>query len=584
MVNDLDSLNPSSGAIQQASAVKEVEYDPNRLSDFRVDSTNVDLANGPDPILGDLYETFGERYFSLDDVKLFALSNNEVIRRDADFLSPINGSVVESTTTLADYDIAQSGFLFGQRGVNAANSDFDWRWNKQIAVGENDLIQNNRFLSGGIPPGGTLQNRTGQYLTSATKNTQWGGQIRLSHELDYLASNIQDAFYPSSFNGRIRGEIRQPLLAGAGRQVTSVAGPLNGTIDGVTGVSQGVLIAKLQTEEAREQLNLAVSQLLRDVEILYNQLSTSNEIIDIYDGATRSLEELISRSEAAVESKAKGGIFDLLQAKQARDGILLSRMNELRNNRTISARLQRLIGYPNTIEGLQLRGLGDPVPFMADVDHAHQSAIHSRSDFRILELRERSLRAQYLATRNLNRPQLDFVTGYNVNGFGDNMFAPDIPGPDSATASVYRNLFDGQNTGWDARFELASVAGRRLARTREKNIAAQLHKLAIVRRDRCNELLFELRQITNDIDLIYQTCQIRKDQFERSMAVIRSLEARQLADFQIENSVLLANAIQTNVNDDAELKRSRAEYYNALCELLYRQGRIVEDNNLSVRF
>jgi len=363
-----------------------------------------------------------------------------------------------------------------------------------------------------------------------------------------------------------------------------VAGPLNGTIDGVTGVSQGVLIAKLQTEEAREQLNLAVSQLLRDVEILYNQLSTSNEIIDIYDGATRSLEELISRSEAAVESKAKGGIFDLLQAKQARDGILLSRMNELRNNRTISARLQRLIGYPNTIEGLQLRGLGDPVPFMADVDHAHQSAIHSRSDFRILELRERSLRAQYLATRNLNRPQLDFVTGYNVNGFGDNMFAPDIPGPDSATASVYRNLFDGQNTGWDARFELASVAGRRLARTREKNIAAQLHKLAIVRRDRCNELLFELRQITNDIDLIYQTCQIRKDQFERSMAVIRSLEARQLADFQIENSVLLANAIQTNVNDDAELKRSRAEYYNALCELLYRQGRIVEDNNLSVRF
>ncbi len=566
------------GQVLQASVINQVDQDPIDVNQNFQNESTLEIPTNALHVTAHF-----QNLLTLEQAKRLALSNSAIVRRDADFLSPINSGFIDTTASRLDPMITDSGFLYGQRGTAAALSDFDWRWSKQIGIGENELIQNNRFLSGGIPPGGTLQSRTGLYNLGMTKNSLWGGQVRLSHEWDYSASNVRDTFYPSSFAGSLRAELRQPLLAGAGRQVTSIAGPIGDSINGVTGVSQGVLIAKVQTQEAKILLSLAVSQLLHDVEILYDQLVVSSAILKFYDFFQGELASILQQATVAVYSKSKGGSKDLLDIQQAYYNIAADRSTELRNNQTIATRLSRLMGVQEISSELHMAPIDSPTPIIVDVESAVEFALLNRPDFQLLAIREQSLRNQLIAARNLNRAQLDFVSGYNINGFGDKLFAEGIPGPDRDTASAYENLFQNDHTGWDFRLELSSVAGRRLARTRELNLKLQLQKLAMLKTDHGSEARREIEQTSRDLQIIYDTFEIRKQLMSISAQRSEAIIAQQFADFQIEHSVQLAQAIAANATAQADLMRSQAEYANAQAELKFRQGRTLAESHLAVQ-
>ena len=66
-------------------------------------------------------------------------------------------------------------------------------------------------------------------------------------------------------------------LAGFGKQFNLTAGPIGDNIDGITGVSQGILVSRLAGEEARVDLEIAILRLVRDVHVLYWQLSSSTK-------------------------------------------------------------------------------------------------------------------------------------------------------------------------------------------------------------------------------------------------------------------------------------------------------------------
>lgn len=575
------SRSAFTGPVMQASVVKRVNDDPLGLSQEIIRDAGPYSADLTTSIT--LHSTADQdHYLTLEQAKRLALSNSAIVKRDADFLSPINSGFIDTTFSRLDPMITDSGFLFGQRGTAAALSDFDWRWSKQIGIGQNELIQNNRFLSGGIPPGGTLQSRSGLFNVGLTKNSVWGGQVRLSHEWDYSASNVHDTFYPSSFAGSLRAEMRQPLLAGSGRHVTSIAGPIGDAINGVTGVSQGVLIAKIQTLEAKILLSLAVAQSLHDTEILYDQLVVSSAILKYYDFFQAELASILEQATVAVNSESKGGTRELLDIQQAFYSIAKDRLTELRNNQTIATRLCRLMGVQEISSDLDLTPISTPAPFIVDIESAVEFALLNRPDFQAISLREQSLRNQLLAAQNLNRAQLDFVSGYSINGFGDKLFAEGVPGTDRDTASAYENLFQNDHTGWDFRLELSSVAGRRLARTREANLKLQLQKLVILKTDRRSEVRREIEQTSRDLRLIYDQFEIHAQQLSITAQRMDAIIAQQLADFQIEHSVQLAQSIVANATAQVDMMRAQAEYSNARAELQFRQGRTVAESHYAI--
>src|SRR5205085_10923607 len=61
----------------------------------------------------------------------------------------------------------------------------------------------------------------------------------------------------------------QPLWAGAGADFTRIAGPLVGGLSGVTGVNQGVVIARINTDLSVADFEISVRNMLRDVEDTY---------------------------------------------------------------------------------------------------------------------------------------------------------------------------------------------------------------------------------------------------------------------------------------------------------------------------
>ena len=165
-----------------------------------------------------------------------------------------------------------SNFLFGQRGVAAALSDFDTQFSTVAVWGRNELVQNNPFLSGGVVPGDTLVEETAFFQTQLQRNLRRGGQVSISHDWNYNGSNRRGILFPSVYTGTATLQFRQPLLAGFGREVTDVAGPRANALRGVTGVSQCVEIAKINTILSIIDIEMAVPALLRDVEFTYWRL------------------------------------------------------------------------------------------------------------------------------------------------------------------------------------------------------------------------------------------------------------------------------------------------------------------------
>src|SRR4029077_4248400 len=117
--------------------------------------------------------------------------------------------------------------------------------------------------------GTDLANDTGAFSTSITKNFGYGANIAIAHNVNYNFLNSPIQLFPSVYTGNVQLQYTQPLLAGSGTEYTRIAGPFNTQIQGVSGVNQGVVISRINTDIAIADFELQVRNTLRDVEETY---------------------------------------------------------------------------------------------------------------------------------------------------------------------------------------------------------------------------------------------------------------------------------------------------------------------------
>ena len=210
---------------------------------------------------------------TLQEVIYHSLANTRIIRQGGQFLSPNNSLLrsPEGVATVYDQQIQTTGVLFGQRGVQAALSEFDTQFTTRFLWGNSSVIQNSRNT--GIPGGTALNEDTGAFQASLQRSLFSGGQVQFSNTWNYSSNNnIVGRFFPSVYEGNLRAEYRQPILAGSGSQYSMIAGPISDNIQGVTGVQQGILIARINNSLAVADFELSVIGYLRDVEQQYWRL------------------------------------------------------------------------------------------------------------------------------------------------------------------------------------------------------------------------------------------------------------------------------------------------------------------------
>ena len=162
--------------------------------------TAIDLSMVPEPIRLREQKPIVHWKMTLQEVIFHALSNAKVIRQGGQFLSP-NSSLLrspEGVPTVYDQAIQSTGVLFGQRGVQAALSEFDTQFTTRMLWGNSSTIQN--FNQLGIGQGGTLREDTAQFQASLQRSLLSGGQFGLSHSWNYTQNNASRLF-PSAFDG-----------------------------------------------------------------------------------------------------------------------------------------------------------------------------------------------------------------------------------------------------------------------------------------------------------------------------------------------------------------------------------------------
>ncbi len=521
-----------------------------------------------------------------------SLANSVVIRDSAQFLNPGNPLFSNPEFVNSVYDIAlqESGVLFGQRGVEAALSDFDAQFTTQLSTAWNQSIQNN-LVSNGLPAGSELSETTDQFSMSLQKRLATGGQVSLSHNWTHSGNNVTSGpgatqLFTNVYEGAAQLQFRQPLLAGGGVEYTRIAGPISANIQGVTGVQQGVIISRIENDQELAEFETAVHQMIHDVEQLYWQLHFAYHAFDIstrFRNEARTTWELIDSQRqagtgvgAAREAEIHQVYLDWKgRSEQAHDQLY-----------SLEAQLRRLLGLPVN-DGRIIRPVDSPmtVEFFPDWQQSLTNALVKRPEVRKQKWSIQSLELQLTAAENLLLPRLDFVSSYRLNGFGDELFGqrsdsnPLIP---SRIDNGYESLLGGDQAGVSVGLEFSIPIGRRFAKSQVRSLELQLAKARAVLSEQEAELSHEVAAAFREVDRTYVSME---NTYNIQVVADRHSEIAQAqyrTDPQTYSIESVLRSQEQVAQQEIALASAIIDYNLALTKLSYRTGKTLNENNITL--
>ena len=511
---------------------------------------------------------------SYPEVLRIALENCELIRTDDFFLSSSNPLFTrpEQFNSVYDSAIQASEVLLGQRGVQGALADFDTQFNTRMFWGKNEQVQNSSLLSGGIVPGTALVEDTANFQSELARNLGSGGRVAMIHDWAYSQSNRSNLLFPSAYTGTLRAQLRQPLLAGAGAQYTSIAGPIGDNLFAVTGIPQGLVIASVQQDISVTELEQNLGKMLRELESLYWQLYSAYRTLEVSEELHRDAEKaygmVVTRHQANTlgSGAAELGAFEelVLLAKIDRDNAFDAVLSA-------EARLRRLMGLPLGDEAL-LRPSDKPTEaeFVFDWESGLYQATLRRPEIRRQEMNVRALRLQVQAAENLLKPRLDLVGEYRLNGFGDRLLGEGDP-----FVSGYDALLNGDHTAWDVGVQCSMILGNRVNQQRVRNLNLKLARALAVLQEQHAELSHELASAFRGLDRTWLELATQRKRVFALEQRTAALEAQYRVRGQTSDLVLLTESRQSLGQAQIASAQSLIRYADAITEVHYRMGQIL---------
>jgi outer membrane protein TolC len=519
---------------------------------------------------------------SLGQAIHIALQNNKIVRTRDQFNFPRNPLVSnpEQVPSVFDIGVTETGVLFGQRGIEAALSDFDATFSLNSTWNWNTTVENNAGLSGvptldGLP---TLEQATAQSRARLDKTFADSSTLSFINEWDYTQNNVIGNLFPSVYTGFARVEFRRPLLAGAGTDYTRVAGPIG---KNPAGVGQGVLISRINSDIAIADFEASVQQLMRDVQASYWDLSlaylTYKSQKDFLNSARKTWEQIKAKTSEGLtggttpdETQARENYFDAkAQAEQA-----------LSNIYTTEGQFRRLLGLAVN-DGRIIRPCDEPsvAEFVPNWHIAVAEGITRRPEIRRQKWNIKSLELQLSAAKSLIQPRLDLVAGGQVNAFGNKLISEQSilnqPG-----SSAFASLVEAGQTGWDIGFEASIPIGYRNAHSQERNLELRLARARAGLSTQELEISHEIRNAFQSLDRSYAVAQAA---FNRRVAAAERVNAYQ-AQYTLRGTSAdpLLRAQQSLVQAEVAYNQSLIQYNQAITDFYYRTGTILQESNVNI--
>ena len=535
-----------------------------------------------------------------------ALTNSEIIRsrvrnrgQNASSglatVALINPNAIPS---IYDPAIQETGVLFGGRGVEAALAAFDANFTTSMLWGRNASYQNNEFLSGfgpgfdtgvsrGLNPATVLTQETGAFQSGINKPLATGGNVGVYHNWNYLGNNLpgRSQLFQSAYTGATGVNFTQPLWAASGVEFTRIAGASNPNFSAITGVSQGVLIARINNDITLADFEIAVRTLLKDVEDVYWNLYLAYRSYDVAiiarNSALRSWREAKDILEVgglpgfrpADEAQARDRYFETrAQVETALNAIYLQ-----------EAELRRLMGLPPN-DGRVIRPVEEPTTtkLVPDWHACLADAMMFRTELRRQKWRIKNLQLQLTAAQSLTNPQLNFVSGYQINAFGDDLLASDDNDGQTTQGlgDAYGTLLNGEQTGWNLGLQFSMPIGFRQAKTQVRNLELRLAKARAVLSAQELDISHEVADALQAISFQYQNAVTN---FNRRAAAAERVELFE-QEFQAGTVTLdeVLRAQASLATAESAFYTSLVQYNQSLSYLHVVKGTLLERDNVDL--
>lgn len=451
----------------------------------------------------------------LEEVIRLTLENSRVLR-------DLGGAVVRapaSTRTAMDPAAVETD---PRTGIEAALSEFDAQFLTSTYWEKNDRALNNEFFGGGTR---LLFQDDAVFQAAITKKAVTGTQFTIRHNVDYDANNAPGNLFYSAWDANVETEIRHPLLQGGGVEFNRIAGPQT-----TPGVYNGVLIARINSDVALADFEIAVRDLVSNVENAYWDLYYGYRVLDARvkarDAALDTWRKIYALyevdrrgGEAEKEAQARSQYFtfqqDVQNALSGEPYLQTRNWNGLPSGafQTTSGvllaerRLRQLMGLSPT-DGKLIRPTDEPVAakIAYDWNQVTTDATTRRAELRRQKFEIRRRELELIASKNNLLPRLDAVGRYRWRGFGDTLF-PDKNPPLPRFDNAYEDLTSGDFQEWQLGFELNVPIGFREAHVAERNAELLLARERAILRDQQHEVMHELADAVSETDRAYAVMQ-----------------------------------------------------------------------------
>jgi len=560
------------------SQAREVEY-PDVVAPPSVETLDTPppwllSSGGPPPF----------REITLQEAVQTALARSPVLRDVGGLVLQTPGAL-QTTFTPA---ITETDPRFG---VDAALSAFDAQLSAGAYFEKNDRAFNNAIAGLGTQ---TFRQDLNNYNIELRKRTAAGTILAARGRFDYDFNNSPFNNVPNlPWTMRLEGELRQPLLQGAGVDFNRIAGPAN-----IPGFYNGVLISRINTDISTADFEAAVVQLVSQVENAYWELYFAYRDLDAKILARQQAFEtwqqvsvLFRRGpggqlEATAEAQAREQLYRLeAEVQDAKVGKQQEKSNTniFRGTGGVYAserRLRRVMGIPAS-DGTLLRPANEPT--IARTLFVWEEVL-SESLVRRVELRRQKWQVkrrelELIAARNYLLPRLDAVGLYRFRGLGHDL----VGNADQQFGSALSDLVTGDFQEWALGVEMTAPVGFRQGHAAVRNAELQVSREQAVLDEQERQVVADLSSVVGELDRAYE---LARTSFNRKMAAQRQLDTTsalllqaddidkpRLLDLKLDAQRRLADA-------ESQYHRSLAEHEVAIKNMHLEKGSLLEYNRI----
>ena len=525
---------------------------------------------------------------TLEQTVQIALAQSKVIR-------DLGGAVLRTPGAVETYwdpAVVETDPRFG---VDAALSAFDAELTASAFGEKNDRALNNEFFGGGTR---ILTQDAAVMQAQLAKRNALGTQFAMRHYVDYDANNAPSNRFPSVWNTRLETEFRHPLMQGAGATFNRIAGPSN-----VPGLYTGVLIARVNSDVELTDFELAVRDLVSNVENAYWDLYFSYRDLDAKIAARDSSLTTWRSVHANYESRRKGGEAD--KEAQAREqfyrfqeevqNALAGRLvdgTSVNNGSSggtfrggggvhvAERRLRMLVGLPPS-DGRLIRTADEPVtaPIQFDWSEITREALVRRVELRRQRWMTRRYELEHIASKNFLLPRLDTVGRYRWRGFGDDLLRSDSDG-----RGQFDNAYDDLTTGdfqeWQVGVELNMPLGYRRGAAAVKNAELLLCRARAILEEQEHLVLHDAASAVAEFDRAVALLDTTANRLDAA----RNQSAAVAASYESDNSPLdlLLEAHRRLADAESRQYQALAEYAIAIKNVHYAKGTLLEYDGVTL--